>query len=308
MSPRRTPPARSHRRRLPASSIVRLHASIGGTGRGARWPGTRACRIGRSSGRLTSIPNAPGGRIARPTRSSTSAPIPCASSFMISLAGRRCRASTRSPCAGSAKVSRKPGAIQPEGFRRTVEATRRFRAIAGLAMGVVVPASTRPRPRRSGAPATGPSLPPRSPRSNPASPCAFSAAAEEARFAALGVISGFFRPIGLVGDMGGGSLEIGEALDDRVGDNSVSLPLGALPVEALLRRSAPGEAKRRVDAILLRELAARIRQARFLRRRRRLARFRQGAYRRGRRARARWCMAIRSRPRKRAASPRRCCA
>ena len=73
--------------------------------------------------------------------------------------------------------------------------------------------------------------------------------AEEAHFAAQGVISGFFRPIGLVGDMGGGSLEVAEALDDRVGERWVSLPLGALPVEALLAEGA-GEAKRRIDALL----------------------------------------------------------
>ena len=58
--------------------------------------------------------------------------------------------------------------------------------------------------------------------------------AEEARFATFGVISGFFRPVGTVGDMGGGSLEIAEAIDDRVGDQWVSMPLGALPVEAML--------------------------------------------------------------------------
>jgi exopolyphosphatase / guanosine-5'-triphosphate,3'-diphosphate pyrophosphatase len=72
---------------------------------------------------------------------------------------------------------------------------------------------------------------------------------EEAHFATLGVISGFFRPIGLVGDMGGGSVEFAEALDDHVGDQRVSLPLGALPVEALMSAGLP-EAKRRVDQLL----------------------------------------------------------
>jgi exopolyphosphatase/guanosine-5'-triphosphate,3'-diphosphate pyrophosphatase len=58
--------------------------------------------------------------------------------------------------------------------------------------------------------------------------------AEEARFAGLGVISGFYRPTGLVGDMGGGSLEVIVVLDDRVGEGDVSLPIGALPVAAIL--------------------------------------------------------------------------
>jgi exopolyphosphatase/guanosine-5'-triphosphate,3'-diphosphate pyrophosphatase len=73
--------------------------------------------------------------------------------------------------------------------------------------------------------------------------------AEEAHFAALGVISGFYRPRGLIGDMGGGSLEVAEVADDRVGERSVSLPLGALPVEALLAEHGSG-ARQRVDAIL----------------------------------------------------------
>src|SRR5262245_42904146 len=72
---------------------------------------------------------------------------------------------------------------------------------------------------------------------------------EEARYSALGVVSGFFRPVGLVGDMGGGSLEIAEALDDHVGEHWTSLPLGALPVEALLK-SGVSEAKRQIDKLL----------------------------------------------------------
>jgi exopolyphosphatase/guanosine-5'-triphosphate,3'-diphosphate pyrophosphatase len=72
---------------------------------------------------------------------------------------------------------------------------------------------------------------------------------EEARYSALGVVSGFFRPVGLVGDMGGGSLEVAEALDDHVGDHWTSLPLGALPVEALLQDGV-SEAKRRIDKLL----------------------------------------------------------
>lgn len=59
---------------------------------------------------------------------------------------------------------------------------------------------------------------------------------EEAYFAALGVVSGFYRPRGLVGDMGGGSLEIAEVVDDTVGERRVSLPLGALPVMELLAK------------------------------------------------------------------------
>jgi exopolyphosphatase / guanosine-5'-triphosphate,3'-diphosphate pyrophosphatase len=143
------------------------------------------------------------------------------------------------------------GAIQADNFARTVQATRRFRAIAE-AMGVTcIEATATEAIRRA--------------TNGPALVAAISAesgfkvrilsGAEEARYAALGVISGFFRPVGLVGDMGGGSLEIAEALDDVVGERWVSLPLGALPVEALLAQGA-NEAKRRVDAMLRENLSA----------------------------------------------------
>jgi exopolyphosphatase/guanosine-5'-triphosphate,3'-diphosphate pyrophosphatase len=72
---------------------------------------------------------------------------------------------------------------------------------------------------------------------------------EEAYFAALGVVAGFYRPRGLIGDMGGGSVEIAEVIDDRVGERSVSLPLGALPVTALLAKHDRA-AKDEVDAII----------------------------------------------------------
>ena len=72
---------------------------------------------------------------------------------------------------------------------------------------------------------------------------------EEATYAAMGVISGFFQPRGLVGDIGGGSLEIAEVLCDRVGDRKVSMPLGALPVRAVMEQGMDA-AKAHVDAIL----------------------------------------------------------
>jgi exopolyphosphatase/guanosine-5'-triphosphate,3'-diphosphate pyrophosphatase len=72
---------------------------------------------------------------------------------------------------------------------------------------------------------------------------------EEARYSTLGVISGFYRPKGLVGDIGGGSLEFAEALDDAVGDRSASLRLGALPVITMMAEAGDG-AKRRIDEIL----------------------------------------------------------
>ncbi|HEX6011318.1 MAG TPA: Ppx/GppA family phosphatase [Geminicoccaceae bacterium] len=137
------------------------------------------------------------------------------------------------------------GELQAEGFRRTVEAARRFRAIAD-AMGVArVDVIATEAVRRA---ANGDRLV-AAIREEAGLEVRVLSGAEEARFAALGVISGFYRPIGLVGDMGGGSLEVAEALDDRVGERWVSLPLGALPVQAMLAKGAP-VAKRQIDALL----------------------------------------------------------
>lgn len=73
---------------------------------------------------------------------------------------------------------------------------------------------------------------------------------EEARFAALGVISGFHRPKGLVGDLGGGSLDLAEVTDDQVGERRISLPVGALPT-TLAMADDPAAAKRAIDDLLV---------------------------------------------------------
>ena len=141
------------------------------------------------------------------------------------------------------------GAIAADHFRRAVEAVRRFRAIAD-AMGVaqIHVVATEAMRRAS----NGPKLA-RAIEAESGLRVRILSGAEEARFAALGVISGFFRPVGSVGDMGGGSLEVAEAIDDHVGDRWVSLPLGALPVEAMLDKGR-SSAKRKIDEILRRDL------------------------------------------------------
>lgn len=72
---------------------------------------------------------------------------------------------------------------------------------------------------------------------------------EEAHFSAQGVMSGFYRPVGLVGDIGGGSVDIGEVIDDEVGERWVSLPLGALPVTEMMQKGVR-DAKKAIDAVL----------------------------------------------------------
>ncbi|BCG93145.1 Ppx/GppA phosphatase family protein [Mesorhizobium sp. 131-2-1] len=136
------------------------------------------------------------------------------------------------------------GLIAADGFRRTVEAVRRFRAIADAMKVARLDATATEAVRRA---ANGKDLVDTI-RAETGIDVRILSGAEEARFATLGVISGFFRPVGVVGDMGGGSLEVAEALDDRVGERWVSLPLGALPVEALMQEK--GNAKRSIDALL----------------------------------------------------------
>jgi exopolyphosphatase/guanosine-5'-triphosphate,3'-diphosphate pyrophosphatase len=50
---------------------------------------------------------------------------------------------------------------------------------------------------------------------------------EEARFSALGIISGFFSPDGIAGDLGGGSLELIDIKGKEIG-KGITLPLGGL--------------------------------------------------------------------------------
>ncbi|WP_457935415.1 Ppx/GppA phosphatase family protein [Mesorhizobium sp. 10J20-29] len=73
--------------------------------------------------------------------------------------------------------------------------------------------------------------------------------AEEAHYTALGVISGFYQPRGLVGDIGGGSLEVAEVIGAEVGERSASMPLGALPIKKIMEESSDG-AKKYIDDIL----------------------------------------------------------
>jgi exopolyphosphatase / guanosine-5'-triphosphate,3'-diphosphate pyrophosphatase len=59
---------------------------------------------------------------------------------------------------------------------------------------------------------------------------------EEARFSALGVISGVHRPDGIVGDLGGGSLELIDVHGNQV-RSGVTLPLGSLALQDLSHKS-----------------------------------------------------------------------
>jgi exopolyphosphatase / guanosine-5'-triphosphate,3'-diphosphate pyrophosphatase len=61
-------------------------------------------------------------------------------------------------------------------------------------------------------------------------PISLLSGAEEARASALGVIAGFYEPDGMVGDMGGGSLELVDVQGSQVGQG-ITMPLGGLALQ-----------------------------------------------------------------------------
>ena len=60
--------------------------------------------------------------------------------------------------------------------------------------------------------------------------------AREAKLSALGVVSGVHKPDGIVGDLGGGSLELVDMRGKRVG-RGVRLPLGGLALQDMSHKS-----------------------------------------------------------------------
>ena len=68
--------------------------------------------------------------------------------------------------------------------------------------------------------------------------------AREAELSALGVISGFYQPDGIVGDLGGGSLELVDVVGDRIGIGT-TLRLGGLALQDLSGNS-PKKARKLV--------------------------------------------------------------
>ncbi len=73
---------------------------------------------------------------------------------------------------------------------------------------------------------------------------------EEAHFAALAVRAHFYKPCGIVGDLGGGSLEL-VRLDDDQPDQGITLPLGGLRL-ADMTSGDPAKARKLADDELAR--------------------------------------------------------
>ena len=79
-------------------------------------------------------------------------------------------------------------------------------------------------------------------------PIQLLAGQREARLAALGVLSSIDNADGLVGDLGGGSLELTEIADGRIGQG-ITLPLGGLSLMDVSERSPRKAARIARDAL-----------------------------------------------------------
>jgi exopolyphosphatase/guanosine-5'-triphosphate,3'-diphosphate pyrophosphatase len=72
---------------------------------------------------------------------------------------------------------------------------------------------------------------------------------EEARYSALGVISGIHKPDGIVGDLGGGSLELIDVRGHQV-RSGITLPLGSLALQDLAAKSLKSAERIAKDALI----------------------------------------------------------
>lgn len=120
------------------------------------------------------------------------------------------------------------GELDPEGVRRSIEEFRRFRALSEQAgaESLHVIATAAAREARN-----GPEFIERVEEILGTDICVLSGR-EEAHLAALGVSSAFHKPDGIVGDLGGGSLELVDIKCDEVGEG-VTLPLGGLRLQEM---------------------------------------------------------------------------
>ena len=130
------------------------------------------------------------------------------------------------------------GFLPEDGVAKALMALRRFRALCdvmeivdvrALATAAVRDASNGPQFVRLAEDAIG-------------APIQILSGAQEARLAAMGVVSSIYKPDGVVGDLGGGSLELTDIANGGVG-LGVTLPLGGLSLMDISDRS-PKKAQR----------------------------------------------------------------
>lgn len=124
------------------------------------------------------------------------------------------------------------GKLDPEAVTRSIEEFRRFRALSEQAgaVNLHVVATAAAREAKN-----GPDFITRAEKILGTSIKVLSGR-EEAYFSALGVIAGFYKPDGVVGDLGGGSLELVDLAGQQIGDG-ITLPLGGLRLQEMAKNS-----------------------------------------------------------------------
>lgn len=124
------------------------------------------------------------------------------------------------------------GKLDPEGVARAVEEFRRFRALSEQAgaqtLHVIATAAAREAEN-------GPEFIHRA-EEILGTEIRVLSGREEAYYSALGVISGFHPADGIVGDLGGGSLELVDVRGTEIGDG-ITLPLGGLRLQDMAKGS-----------------------------------------------------------------------
>lgn len=124
------------------------------------------------------------------------------------------------------------GKLDPDGVRRAVEEFRRFRALSEQAgaesLHVIATAAAREAEN-------GPDFIQRAEEILGTSIKVLTGR-QEAYYSALGIISGFHKPDGVAGDLGGGSLELVDIQDKAIGDG-ITLPLGGLRLQEMAQNS-----------------------------------------------------------------------
>ena len=138
-----------------------------------------------------------------------------------------------------------PACSRPTRSTKALTSLRRFRALCRISRSA---ASTRSRPPPAATPPTAPISSPR-PSASAACKIEILSGPREAKLSALGVISGIHKPDGIVGDLGGGSLELIDVRGNRV-RGGVTLPLGSLALQDLSHKSL-----KRAERIVKTELA-----------------------------------------------------
>lgn len=124
------------------------------------------------------------------------------------------------------------GKLDPEAVTRSIEEFRRFRALSEQAgardLHVVATAAAREAKN-------GPDFIQRV-ETILGTPIKVLSGPEEARYSALGIISGFRKPDGIAGDLGGGSLELVDVAGEEIGEG-ITLPLGGLRLQDMANNS-----------------------------------------------------------------------